>query len=74
MQLSGGKRAGIYVSYAENSCLQLQKRAEFQAVLEQALKIDPDQDRENRLVNLVAQQRARWLLRRADELFLEPAR
>jgi predicted anti-sigma-YlaC factor YlaD len=74
LQLSGGKRAGIYVSYAENSCLQLQKRAEFQAVLEQALKIDPDQDRENRLVNLVAQQRARWLLRRADELFLEPAR
>jgi len=40
-------------------------------VLEQALKIDPDQDRENRLVNLVAQQRARWLLSRMGELFLE---
>ena len=71
LQLSGGKRAGIYVSYAENSCLQLQKRAEFQAVLGQALKVDPDQDPDNRLVNLMAQRRARWLLSRMDELFLE---
>ena len=43
-------------------------------MLEQALKVDPDQDRENRLVNIVAQQRARWLLSRIDELFLEPTR
>ena len=71
LKLSGGRRAGVYVSYAENSCLERQKRAEFQTVLEQALKIDPDQDRENRLVNLVAQRRARWLLSRIDELFLE---
>ena len=74
LQLSGGKRASVYVSYAENSCLQLQKRAEFQAVLEQALKIDPDKDPDNRLLNLVSQQRDRWLLSRAGELFLEPAR
>jgi predicted anti-sigma-YlaC factor YlaD len=71
LQLSGGKRAGIYVSYAENSSLQLQKRAEFQTVLGQALRVDPDQDPDNRLVNLMAQRRARWLLSRIDELFLE---
>jgi len=40
-------------------------------MLERALEIDPDKDERSRLMNLIAQRRARWLLGRIDELFLE---
>jgi predicted anti-sigma-YlaC factor YlaD len=64
LQLSGGGHAGLYVAYAED-------RGEFRSLLERALAIDPAQYEEVQLLNLVAQQRARWLLGRIDELFLE---
>ena len=38
---------------------------------QQALAIDPDAAPEHRLANLISQRRARWLLARADELFVE---
>lgn len=68
--LSQGKRAGTYVSFAENASLPAQNAAEFKTMLEKALAIDPDSDLEHRLANLVAQRRARWLLGHMDELFL----
>ena len=71
LELSHGKRAGTYVSYAENACLPAQNAAEFKTMLEKALAIDPDGDPEHRLANLVAQRRARWLLGHMGELFLE---
>jgi len=71
LALSQGKRAGTYVSYAENACLPAQNAAEFKSMLEKALAIDPDGDPEHRLANLVAQRRARWLLGHMGELFLE---
>jgi len=71
LQLSQGKRAGTYVSYAENASLPAQNAAEFKTMLEKALSIDPDSDPEHRLANLVAQRRARWLLGHMGELFLE---
>jgi predicted anti-sigma-YlaC factor YlaD len=40
-------------------------------MLERALRIDPDQHPETRLANLIAQRRARWMLGRIDDLFLE---
>jgi predicted anti-sigma-YlaC factor YlaD len=40
------------------------------ALLEKALSIDPDADPSHRLLNVIAQRRARWLLERIDELFL----
>jgi len=69
--LSQGKRAGTYVSYAENASLPAQNAAEFKTMLVKALAIDPDGDPEHRLANLVAQRRARWLLGHMGELFLE---
>jgi predicted anti-sigma-YlaC factor YlaD len=48
-----------------------QNRAEFKSLLEKALAIDADAHPSDRLANLVAQRRARWLLSRIDELFLE---
>jgi predicted anti-sigma-YlaC factor YlaD len=68
--LSGGQQAGPYVSLAESVCIQKQDLAEFQSLLQSALAINPDSRPEWRLVNLVMQRRARWLLSRADELFL----
>ena len=38
---------------------------------EQALAVDPDKRLEWRLSNLIMQRRARWLLSREEELFLD---
>lgn len=69
--LSGGSRASVYVSLAESVSVQRQDRKEFQELLEKALAIDPDAFPDQRLANLIAQKRARWLLARTEELFLE---
>jgi predicted anti-sigma-YlaC factor YlaD len=71
LALSKGKRAGTYLALAENLSLPAQDAAEFKSLLEKALAVDPDADPDNRLANMVAQRRARWLLRHTDELFLE---
>jgi predicted anti-sigma-YlaC factor YlaD len=70
LRLSGGRRASLFVSYAENASIPAQNRAQFQEMLERALSIDPDQRPEMRLATLIAQRRARWMLGRADDLFL----
>ena len=44
IEISQGKRAGTYVSFAENACLPAQNAAEFKAMLEKALAIDADAD------------------------------
>jgi predicted anti-sigma-YlaC factor YlaD len=71
VSLTGGQQAGPYVSLAEGVSVSRQDRREFESLLHQALAIDPDARPEWRLANLVVQRRARWLLARADELFLE---
>ena len=69
--ISGGRRAAPYVGLAESVCVGAQDRAEFLRLLDAALAVDPDAWPEQRLANLVAQKRARWLKSRADELFIE---
>jgi predicted anti-sigma-YlaC factor YlaD len=73
IELSKGKRAGTYVSFAENACLPAQNAAEFKSMLQKALAVDPDADPDHRLATLVAQRRAGWLLDHVDELFLASA-
>ena len=73
MELSGGYLAGPLVSMAEAVSVQKQDRKEFQSLLERAVAIDVNARPELRLANLVMQRRARWLLARVDELFLEVA-
>lgn len=73
LALSKGEHASTFVSYAENACVPSQDRARFQAMLAKALAINADLKPENRLANLVSQRRARWLLGRSDELFLDAA-
>jgi predicted anti-sigma-YlaC factor YlaD len=69
--LSRGRHAAPLVALAEAVCVPEQRRAEFQALLKDALRLQPDKNPEHRLANLVAQRRARWLLSRTDELFLD---
>jgi predicted anti-sigma-YlaC factor YlaD len=71
LALSHGKRAGTFVSFAENALIPAQNAIEFKEVLEKALAVDVDADPDNRLANLVAQRRARWLLGHMHELILD---
>lgn len=71
MDLSGGKLAAPLVALAENVSVAAQDRKEFETLLRRALEIDPDAKPEWRLENLVMQRRARWLLARAGQLFVE---
>ena len=71
VELSEDSQAGPYVSLAEAVSLDKQDRREFESLLGKALEIDPDARPEFRLANLIMQRRARWLLGRLDELFLE---
>jgi predicted anti-sigma-YlaC factor YlaD len=70
MELSKGKDASPLVAMAESVMIQIQDMSEFESLLNRALAIDPNADPNNRLVNLVMQRRARWLLSRKAELFL----
>jgi predicted anti-sigma-YlaC factor YlaD len=71
VELSEGKQAGPYVSLAESVAVARRDRREFEALLRQALAVDPGARREWRLENLVMQRRARRLLAHADEFFPE---
>lgn len=66
-----GRSASPFVTFAESVCVQQQNRTEFKQLLERALAIDVTRTEKNRLANVVMQERARWLLSRIDELFLE---
>jgi hypothetical protein len=73
VQLSNGRKASPYVVLAQSVSVQTQNRDEFRELLEKALAIDPDLEPSQRLATLVVQQQARQLLKREDDLFLEPA-
>jgi predicted anti-sigma-YlaC factor YlaD len=70
LKLNQGQSASTYVNYAEAVCLKEQNRDEFVEMLNKALAIDPDKKKSSRLVNLLTQRRARWLLSRLDSLFV----
>jgi predicted anti-sigma-YlaC factor YlaD len=72
VEIAHGQMAGPYVSYAESISVASQNRAQFETMLRRALAVDPDARPEWRLANLVMQRRARWLLAREDDLFLDP--
>ena len=71
MQLSGGTDAAPLLALAEAVCVPQGRRAEFEDLVAQVLRIDGGRATENRLANLVAQRRARWLLSRSAYLFTD---
>jgi predicted anti-sigma-YlaC factor YlaD len=70
LALGGGHAVAPLVAYAESVCLPQQDRAQFESLLRAALAISADSQPDTRFVTLVLQRRARWLLARADDLFL----
>ena len=71
LALSAGQLASPLVALAEAVSINKQDRKEFESLLGRALAIQADGKPEWRLANLVMQRRARWLLSRTGELFLE---
>lgn len=69
--LSGGAQASPFVAFAENVDVPLQDKAQFEAMIAQALAIDPDKVLRHRLANRVLQDRARWLQERKESLFAQ---
>lgn len=69
LALSEGKRASLFVTYAESVSVMTQDRDEFLAMLDRALSVDVDAIPQSRLSNLIAQERATWLKGRVDALF-----
>ena len=70
LALSGGKKLSPKVSLAEGLLVQAQDRAGFTATLEEVLRADAEATPRFRLVNTLAQRRARLLLDHVDDLFL----
>jgi predicted anti-sigma-YlaC factor YlaD len=71
LALGRAKSPSIWLGWAERISVQDQNRSEFDELVERSLAFDVDAHPENRLLNLLAQRRARWLQGNADELFLE---
>jgi predicted anti-sigma-YlaC factor YlaD len=71
LELSRAGDAALFVTYALSIALPAQDRVGFESMLKRALAVDPDLEPSTRLANLLAQRRARLLMARLDDLFLE---
>ena len=74
-KLSHGYKLGSIVSYAEGVLIGQQKKAEFSQLLQKVVDTDVYSEdpawRRQRLANIIAQQRAQWLLGKLSDLFAE---
>jgi len=68
---SKGLSAGPYVAYAQTIAVKNQDYNAFKTNLDAALSIDPAADPSNTLINTITQRKARYLLDKAPDLFLE---
>jgi predicted anti-sigma-YlaC factor YlaD len=70
--LTEGKLASPYVAWAESVAVPKQDLDGFRKALAAAIAIDPDARPAWRLENLIARERAAWLLERTGNFFLLP--
>jgi predicted anti-sigma-YlaC factor YlaD len=70
IEYSRGLKLAPYISLATTVCVKKQDIAEFKSLLQTALRIDVNKSAVNRLVNILNQQKARWLLDHSDNFFL----
>jgi predicted anti-sigma-YlaC factor YlaD len=71
VEISGDRRAAPYVTLAQTVSVLQQDRAEFRRLLQRALEFDPDKDPPNRLATIVLQRKAKSLLERESDFFLD---
>ena len=70
MEYAQGRQLGPHVAMAESVAIQTQDSPLFRELLGKALAFDVDACPETRLVNLLMQRRAQWLLDHEDDLIL----
>jgi hypothetical protein len=71
IQLGKDQKLAPYVSLAETVMVDSQNKKEFKRLLSHVLEGNVDAHPTYRLVNILAQRRAEWLLSRIDELFAD---
>jgi predicted anti-sigma-YlaC factor YlaD len=71
LALGKNKKLSPLVSYAEAVTIDAQDKKEFTRLLQKVAEFDVDSDPDHRLVNIIAQRRAKWLLSRISDLFAE---
>ena len=70
VELSRGLAASPYVALASTVSVANQNVKEFTDLLNKAMAIDVSKKTGNRLANIIAQRKARWLLDHTDDKFL----
>jgi predicted anti-sigma-YlaC factor YlaD len=71
VEKSRGLSAGPYVAYAQSVSIPDQDYDKFKEMLDIALSIDPDMNPSNRLVNIISQRKASYLLNSAVQFFVD---
>jgi len=69
LEKTGGNSSSAYISYAQSISVPAQDYDTYKDYLEKALAINPDADISTRLVTVVNQRKARWLLDNAYNYF-----
>jgi predicted anti-sigma-YlaC factor YlaD len=70
LEKTGGNSASAYISYAQSICVPADDYETYKDCLEKALAIDPDANISNRLVTIISQKKAQWLLDNAYLYFM----
>lgn len=70
MALNKGRSINPLVTLAESVCVKQQNRKRFESLLQQVLEFDVNQYPQYRLSNILAQQKAKFLLENIDDLFI----
>ncbi|RPJ02361.1 MAG: hypothetical protein EHM31_03215, partial [Candidatus Aminicenantes bacterium] len=70
--LAGKSNTSSLMALATTVSVSEQNVSEFKDLLGRVLAFDPDSSPENRLVNILNQRKARWLLGHIDDFFIEP--
>ena len=71
LDLSGGQRASVHLALAEAVAVKEQNLGEFRDLISAAMAVPIDKRPELRLVNTIARQRALWLEKRIEDLFVD---
>lgn len=71
VEISQGRSAAPYLNLATTVSVAKQDLAEFRDLLEYVLALDVDLYPENRLANILSQEKAQWLLEHIDLFFID---
>jgi predicted anti-sigma-YlaC factor YlaD len=70
LRVSGGKTPGPYITYAESVCIPTGDEKGFEESLNKALAVNPDDEPSSRLMTIIAQRKAKYLLEHKSDYFL----